>query len=328
MSKAYIGFSTPVGYDYENTALKVPSDTSSSPNPILVGATGIFVLFDEIWFPCRSICPQSMRGLHYVKFVSEEYDDIDIDDEIARNIADGIPKNLDLNSIHPDGYSTFMERYYGFNGPDNHTHGVNFFKRTLNGNLDALCHARDLIILEKLGNDFTPVLNGVTRQMSLPQEWAWLRNEDEDRAVRIADHLLTIDGIYDITGPDGPYHPVIEELRQHHYASSFRRWIRGETSSLHNQELGDIVSGMNDVVRAFEREALVKAVGREGLKEVSVQLVEGIALDLLPGASSVKTAMGIIKSSSEREERKASAYIAESRGATWDAKKQTKFEVI
>ena len=85
---------------------------------------------------------------------------------------------------------------------------------------------------------------------------------------------------------------------------------------------------MNDVVRAFEREALVKAVGREGLKEVSVQLIEGIALDLVPGASSLKTAMGLIRNSSEREERKARAYIAESRGVVWDTKERKKIELL
>lgn len=126
MSKAYIGFSTPVGYDYKNAAVKVPSDTSSSPNPIIVGATGIFVLFDEIWFPCRSICPQSMRCLDYVKFVSEEYDEIDVDDGIARNVMKGMSADVNLHSMYSEGYNAFIEKYYGFVGPDNHTHGINF----------------------------------------------------------------------------------------------------------------------------------------------------------------------------------------------------------
>lgn len=328
MKKAYLGFSTPVGYDYKNTAEKVPSDTSSSPNPIIVGATGLFVLFDEIWFPCRSICPQSMRNLDYVRFVSEEYDEIELDGEVIEKIAASILPEVHLDTIHPNGYNNFMKKYYGISGPDCHTHEIDFFKSPVCGNLDARSHARDMVILEKLGGDFIPILNGITRRMFLPQELAWLRSEDNDRKVRAADHLLTISGIYDITGPAGPYHPVMEELRTHHYAKSFRNWISGEVSSLHNKELKDVVSEMEGVVRDFERNALVKAVGREGLKEVSIDLIEGLALDLIPGASSIKTTMGIINSGLEMEKRKASAFIAESRGIVWSATKQTEIELL
>ena len=68
---AFIGLSTPLFYDYRNPASKAISDLGSSPNPILDSPFGLFLLFDEIWFLCRSLCPQNMRDLPYVKFLDE-----------------------------------------------------------------------------------------------------------------------------------------------------------------------------------------------------------------------------------------------------------------
>ena len=73
MSKriAFIGLSTPLFYDYRNPASEAISDLRSSPNPILDSPFGLFLLFDEIWFLCRSLCPENMRDLPYVKFLDE-----------------------------------------------------------------------------------------------------------------------------------------------------------------------------------------------------------------------------------------------------------------
>ena len=72
MRIAYVGLSTPLFYDYHFPATKAPSDLSSSPNPILDSSFGIMLLFDEIWFLCRSLCPDNMRSLSYVKFMDEQ----------------------------------------------------------------------------------------------------------------------------------------------------------------------------------------------------------------------------------------------------------------
>ena len=72
---AYIGLSYPLLYDYNHQADKSPNDLYSSPNPIIESPLGLMILFDEILFLCRSVCPNNMRQLPYVKFVDELYPD-------------------------------------------------------------------------------------------------------------------------------------------------------------------------------------------------------------------------------------------------------------
>ncbi len=71
MRIAYIGLSTPISYDYLHYASKASSDTLSSPNPILESPFGLLLLYDEIWFLCRSLYPENMRGLPYIRFLDE-----------------------------------------------------------------------------------------------------------------------------------------------------------------------------------------------------------------------------------------------------------------
>ena len=72
MRRAYIGLSTPIAFDYQTTASKTKADLSSSPNPILESPFGLLLLFDELWFLTRSLCPQNMRKVPYVHFLDEE----------------------------------------------------------------------------------------------------------------------------------------------------------------------------------------------------------------------------------------------------------------
>ena len=66
-----VGLSSPVFYDYRHPASIAPSDLSSSPNPVLEGAFGALLLYDELWFLCRSLCPENMRSISCVKFLDE-----------------------------------------------------------------------------------------------------------------------------------------------------------------------------------------------------------------------------------------------------------------
>src|SRR5690242_9801153 len=68
---AYVGLSSPIFYDYSR--LGKPSENEmDSPNPILDGSFGLFMLFDEIWFISRNLCPQNLRRAPFVRFLFEE----------------------------------------------------------------------------------------------------------------------------------------------------------------------------------------------------------------------------------------------------------------
>ncbi|MDZ4055462.1 MAG: hypothetical protein U1D69_00595 [Polynucleobacter sp.] len=321
MMKAYIGFSSPVGYDYVNEADKCESDLNSSPNPVLVGATGIFTLFDEIWFPCRSICPQSMRGLSYVRFLAEEFPTIQLDLDHVNRISEAVPSDVSLNAIHPDGFNAFMSKYYGIsNGVDNHTHGVSAFGQRISGNPSHRNLVLDLHILDQLDNEFTPVLNGLTGRMAFPEGLNWLLNPAENNAIQLADRALSIHSLYDIVGPKGPYHPVVEELREHEFIKSFRNWARGEASALHNRSPEDILLELSTITRDFEESAMLSAIGKNGLRDTTVTYIKDLTLGMAPGAAAIKTTMDLVAQKRWAEQRKLSTFVAQSRGAIWRAK--------
>lgn len=60
-------------YDYKHPAEKSQNDLSDSPNPIIESPLGVMILYDELIFLCKSVCPNNMRNLPYVKFVDELY---------------------------------------------------------------------------------------------------------------------------------------------------------------------------------------------------------------------------------------------------------------
>ena len=72
---AYIGISYPLLYDYRYQADKSPNDLLDSPNPIIESPLGLMIFYDEILFLCRSVCPNNMRNLPYVRFVDELFPD-------------------------------------------------------------------------------------------------------------------------------------------------------------------------------------------------------------------------------------------------------------
>ncbi len=318
MYRAYVGLSSPVGYDYRHPA-EDGGPQDGFPSPVLVGVTGLLVLYDEIWFPYPGLCPASMRGLPYVRFASEADWPVRLDDEAIREaVRDGGP-GPSLNDIGPGGFGAFMERYYGSGHPDNHSRGAPFLGSNAAGNPSSDNLLRDLLTLDGLDRPMSLVLNRLTRQMAFPEDHAWLRDDPEDRAIALVERVLTIASIYELTGPEGPYHPVLEELRGHDFVESFRRWARAEVTAMDNREREDVVGELNAVVREFGRTAMRAAVGDRGLRDVSVKLLEGVALDLVPGSKTVKTALDMAAAHGDRDRRKLSAFVAESRGALWEA---------
>jgi hypothetical protein len=131
MRIAFIGLSGPLFYDYRNPARKAPSDLESSPNPVLDSPFGLLLLFDEIWFLCRSLCPDNMRDLPYVKFLDETGTLPKLDNT---TISDAT-KSIKADRLLYNSYEKFTERFFAkywktvrqvgiiWNAaPDNHTH--------------------------------------------------------------------------------------------------------------------------------------------------------------------------------------------------------------
>lgn len=71
-SRIFIGLSGPTFYDYQNPARQTQNDAFGAPNPILENALALTVFYDEIWFLCESLCPQSLRGHASIRYLDRD----------------------------------------------------------------------------------------------------------------------------------------------------------------------------------------------------------------------------------------------------------------
>jgi|LakMenE01Jun11ns_1017448.scaffolds.fasta_scaffold9808656_1 hypothetical protein len=279
MRRALIGFSSPAGYSYRWEAKKTANDISSSPNPVLLASMGLFVLYDELWFACESLCPQSMRALPYVRFIDRECPGLHPStqglDEFVNSVQ--FKGEASLNDMFVDGYGG-MRRFYSPHGAvDNHTHGLHFYDIDMLGNCGPRQLAADIWLIAHLRQlNLNLVLNPVTARYAFGGGGSPVEGIDqtEYNALRVAEAVVSIRNLYDIVGRKGPYHPCVEALREDRSIVAFRRWLVDQSGSFNNRELNDIEEEINARVREFTANALDQYVGRRGLKAVAVDLVK------------------------------------------------------
>ena len=148
---AYIGVSYPLLYDYKHQADKTINDSWDSPNPIIESPLGLLIFYDEILFLCKSLCPNNMRNLPYVKFVDELYPDFYFKgiEESAYSLQGSI-------TITTNPKLTYSEIVKSLNvqgwGADNHTHALQIGDVTLSGNSDEYHFLFDLYVFQALQN--------------------------------------------------------------------------------------------------------------------------------------------------------------------------------
>lgn len=289
-----------------------------SPNPVLVGSMGLFLLFDEIWFPCASVCPDNMRDLPYVRYLEDLKPSIPL---LPKEVLERWrpPQGKSIFDVHPQGYSGLTGRYYGRpDGVDNHTHGLTCFGTSFRGDPTPENLVLDLYLVDTFHDlDLTLVLNESTASYAFPTGLDYLRVTGPENEIGLAERALQITSLYDITGVNGPYHPVVQDLRDHAYLDAFRKWANCEASRLDNRTVDDIIEELDAVVEEFAERALRKAVGDGDLKHVTLDVAKGIAFDLVPGSHTVANSLSIIRSHKEGDARKLNAFVAMTRGKLW-----------
>jgi hypothetical protein len=216
-------------------------------------------------------------------------------DEVERIYESIDPKPQGtINDIFEDGYGDGMTAYLGAQlATDNHTHGLNFFGEDLGGNPGLRELIYDLWLISRykdLHLDLT--LNPLTASLGM----AGLVSDGLARAnqLGLAERVLTFGSFYDITGPDGPYHPCVEEIRGDDLLRSFRDWMDGQRTRLDNQDLAAVEAEVNAKVEAFTDSTLRRAVAPKRLAEVAVKVAKDELVGKLPGGSILSTVSGSI----------------------------------
>ncbi|CAM0557909.1 hypothetical protein EHLJMEHL_03002 [Vreelandella titanicae] len=199
MRKAFIGLSTPVGFDYLNSASRTTADQYSSPNPVLDSPFGLMLFFDELVFLSKSLCPENMRSLSFVNCL----DELNVLPNVSAVEIESTRQAMKNGSGLKACYGTSFQESVSYAGVldemgvDNHSHGLKIGNFSGMANTDEYNLAIDLLFLEKL-ND--PSLELVTNsrlrlaQGATPEQWI---------AAKLTE-LLVIENISNYLTPSGP----------------------------------------------------------------------------------------------------------------------------
>ncbi len=320
MSKriAFVGLSTPLFYDYRNQASKASSDLSDSPNPILDSPFGLLLLFDEIWFLCRSLCPENMRDIPYVKFLDER-------EKLPclKEIED--KANQFLNTIGENKiFSKRYEKYYdSFNiykdttkrvgiywdaAPDNHTHTLKIGDINVSANsvrLENLIF--DIELVNSMGEKNVELITNSFSQRFL---------EEGNSPILKAKltELLVISNIPNYLTPKGPYHPCVEECRSNQYLKDFRKWISSQPINPDANELKDIKEEVESTIQESQDKIFLKYLDRKTQYfSLGKKLVYSTTNTIAPGFSIAASAIEELSNFFEKGERRWQGFLVSTR---------------
>jgi hypothetical protein len=297
MRIAYVGLSGPLFYDYGHLATPGPADMQSSPNPILDSPYGLLLLFDELWFLTRSVCPENMRKLDYVRFLDETGD---LPDLSSIDVSDKVKEmSGDTHSIacwnRVRSLFTRYDRILATMGidwgpsPDNHSHELQIGTMKTHANAVSLeSLLTDLDIVKHLGPNVEMVANSFGQR--------WLDTNHPTLSEADLAHVLVIERIPNYLSPEGPYHPVIEEARANPYLRHFRGWISSTSGS---RELDDIAQVKEEVEAAIcdtERQLLLKYLDEQRrFLSVGKTLAGAVSDLILPFSGTVTTLLSDLR---------------------------------
>lgn len=230
-NKLLIGASSPVGYFYGFDREKI----YGKPCPILESPLSYFLLYDEIWFLSRYICPPNLENLEFVHFIDEEL------------MREGLP--LDFINVYESPFGNFP--WDTWNGVIENTIG----RRWSYDNHSRSMSFGDLQISPTPGNYANLVVDRYVASkfdMDLVENTAnaaWSQRIDKDLLqLNITEQLLN-SKIASIQTIDGPWHPEILNLRTEPLLKSFRR----KAGTIEIKELDEIDKKVSEISKQFEK---------------------------------------------------------------------------
>ncbi len=319
MRVAYVGFSSPIFYDYKNCMRDVPHEDWRIPNPVLECPFGLFLLYDEIWFPNRILCPKNMHQLPYVRFMDEG--------GIMPDLADfEMPKVWSMMQTDPtlsSRYDRFMESFshyaetverVGINwkpAPDNHSRSLEIAGAKVTGNsVDLGSLMLDMEVIKRLNKKNVQWITN-----SFTQRWL----EDPDPIIvrsRLAETMV-IEHIPSYQMPDGPYHPCLEDARNDPSLRDFRKWVSSYKGSASDAELKEVKREAEAAIARAQRDLFLKYLDRSSLRDGIGRTLCGFVADLLlPGISTAVSVYETIRDYFANGGRRWQAFVVRS-GHLW-----------
>jgi hypothetical protein len=260
----FVGLSSPTAYlyNFKKYAPNNPWDW----NPILESPQGLSVLYDEVLFLHKALCPTSMISFPFVNFVEEEVNSSTLDkilkilffkqnDETLLHFVDReTPFDFSSYNSHID---LIFGKYPSFDNPiDNHTHKFYLNNIEMHGdsqNPQLILY--DLMILEELQKDyphteFELITNKftTTRLMYQPNELKESRLA-QDFLINGSSNIPYIPVLQNELGPDLHY---IERLREANSLIDFREKLLREVNKEDTERI-DVEKIAYDMRQEFDK---------------------------------------------------------------------------
>ncbi len=283
----YVGLSGPTYYDYKNRANRASSDLNSSPNPILENAFGLAVFYEEIWFLCESLCPQSLRGQEKVKYVDQllstpGFKSIGEEVGLVLDSRDSLTYPSDQNVIRENfeqywnGVRRAGVHWWEEEGTaiDNHTHRLGILNKEVYANsnhFSTLClDLRIVELLRKIAkidialNSFTKNLHGVL----YPSQYH--PSVDVAEKFNLGAHVINAK-ILNSVGTAGPSPEVFEKVYDSPYVKDFRRYLSDRSLDEAGRSYIDVISDIESAIR--------NQIGKSARNERSIKGLVNMIID-------------------------------------------------
>jgi hypothetical protein len=261
LSGTVVGFSSPIGYNF---SCNVESDR---PNALLDAPWGILIFYDEVWFLTRHLCPYNLQNLPYVRFVDKEYDlaalDLPTYDDYAK-VRDSIPQPTRAEARRALDASLRANARPGWRidtgGPVVKIGSKVFHSTPHPANLLVDDHVASILGLDLITNGQTSLY------------------AKQCVAANLA-HLLTqcvmAEALPNFQALDGPYHPVLDDLRSLRSIKAFRRKAEELVAGREVADLAELRADLESDFRDFTAQVIQKKVGRWNLFLSVADLVIG-----------------------------------------------------
>lgn len=326
MRIAYVGLSSPVFFDYKVAASKTASDRYPPPNPILESPFGLMLLFDEIWFLCKSLCPENMRALPYVKFLNEtkllpnlkllKYQSSDdIQEQTLNSMGIRLTNKIFSFDQVLNNLGIYWDAAADYHSPELTIFGKTFSAsprvRNLFFDMEIVHHLSVLTKheIELITNSFSESLLETTENPILKTELA---------------EVLVIDNLPNYLTPVGPYHPVIEEVRENPYLKDFRKWVVKQKSPANRKEILEIKKDVESTIQEAQDKLFLEYFDPRSFFASTGKTFFGAGVDIfLPGVSTIASITQDGLNYWRNKERRWQAFLVSTKGLK--SKLQTKY---
>ena len=314
MRRAYVGLSSPLAYDNGNlfsVSDQVPPkyrfhyNALPYPNPLLESPYGLLLLYDEVWFLSRSLCPKNMHDLPYVKFVLESehaesifYKYVDYNDPSVSDVIDQEYFDLSIHSLS-DLTARLKDIPFEWEPQLRDSSEICMiagmpafgFSAKIETVLIDLVHLSHLDIpdLEFVTNRFTtPIVERFTKDTQQ------LSTTISNLAI-IAESVL-LDRIPNYLSKDGPYHPSIEEARADSFLADYRKWVTSHPRLQNENEIMEVVQAANASFKRLQNDVFNKYLARSTPyytigKGILYSIIDLLALGTGTAASVIENAI-------------------------------------